>query len=115
MTGQHDELPIPDYDHLSLGALEQRIGSLTTDELDALRRYESEHANRALVMRLLEARLDRPSADTAASSDGGRGGPMTPDPPRGGSKVTPQTAAPPLHPPPHGTPDQPAKPKANRT
>ncbi|MER6184215.1 hypothetical protein [Streptomyces sp. NPDC001652] len=70
--------------------------SSRSDEMGALRRHESEHANRAMVMRLLEARLDRPSADTTASSDAGRGDPMAPDPP-------------------HGTPDQPAKPRANRT
>jgi hypothetical protein len=114
VTGQHDELPIPDYDHLSPGALEHRIGSLTADELGTLQSYESEHANRPVVMQLLETRLNRPSSSTTTPSDGGRGDPMTPEPPRGGSKVTPQTAAPPLHPPPHGTPEQPAKPKANR-
>jgi hypothetical protein len=35
-------------------------------------------------------------------------------PPQGTSPVTPDTAAPPIHPPPHGTPQQPGRPKGDR-
>jgi hypothetical protein len=54
----HDELPLPDYDHLPLGSLEGRIRSLDADGLSALLAYEKAHGDRLPVTLLLERRLD---------------------------------------------------------
>ena len=54
----HDELPLPDYDHLPLGFLEGRIRSLDTDGLTALLDYERAHGDRLPVTQLLERRLE---------------------------------------------------------
>ena len=54
----HDELPLPDYDHLPLGSLEGRIRSLDADGLTALLSYEQAHGNRLPVTLLLERRLE---------------------------------------------------------
>ncbi|MFJ8630912.1 hypothetical protein [Streptomyces sp. NPDC093568] len=113
MTARDDNLPIADYDQLPLGTLEQRIRSLDSGELDTLKTYEREHANRTAVTQILESRQDqlRSGAEPSAARHGEA---VPPASPRGGSKVTPQTAAPPLHPPPHGTPDQYGKAKGNQ-
>ena len=57
-TPHHDELPLPDYDHLPLGSLEGRIRSLDADGLSALLAYERAHGDRLPVTLLLERRLD---------------------------------------------------------
>ena len=54
----HDELPLPDYDHLPLGSLEGRIRSLDADGLTALLDYERAHGDRLPVTQLLERRLE---------------------------------------------------------
>ena len=54
----HDELPLPDYDHLPLGSLEGRIRSLDADGLAALLAYERAHGDRLPVTLLLERRLE---------------------------------------------------------
>jgi hypothetical protein len=52
-------LPLPDYDELPVGAVEDRIRSLTTDEVERLVSHERAHANRAPVVEILSARLER--------------------------------------------------------
>jgi hypothetical protein len=113
VTGRRDDPPIAGYDQLPIGSLEHRIRSLDAGEVETLKRHERDHADRTAVLRMLDAQLDRLSSG-AAPSPGGSGEPLPPEPPRGGSKVSPQTTAQPLSPPPHGTPDQPGKPKADR-
>jgi hypothetical protein len=54
----HDELPLPDYDHLPLGSLEGRIRSLDADGLSALLAYERAHGDRLPVTLVLERRLE---------------------------------------------------------
>jgi len=54
----HDELPLPDFDHLPLGSLEGRIRSLDADGLTALLAYERAHGDRLPVTNLLERRLE---------------------------------------------------------
>ena len=54
----HDELPLPDYDHLPSGSLEARIRSLDADGLTTLLDYERAHGNRLPVTLLLERRLE---------------------------------------------------------
>lgn len=113
-TPSREELPLPDYDALSVGELEHRIRSLSAEELERLVRYERAHAARVPVVELLAGRLAQLDAG-ATPSPGGQ------PPPTGeatggrhGSPVTPDTAAEPIHPPPHGSPDQAAQPKGNR-
>src|SRR4051794_30565478 len=92
----HDELPLPDYDHLPLGSVQSRIRSLDLVQLSSLLDYERAHGNRLPVVQVLEAR--------AAQLDAGAqptGGDPTADTPEaslgepGGSKASPQTEGPP--------------------
>ncbi|GGM08088.1 hypothetical protein GCM10010129_59990 [Streptomyces fumigatiscleroticus] len=108
-------LPLPDYDHLPVGSLQGRIRSLTAEEVEELLAYERSHADRLPVTEVLAARLEQLRAGAEPTS----GDPAAPRPEqsehRSGSPVTPSTSPQPSSPPPHGTPDQPAKPKGNRT
>ena len=111
MTGvQTCALPIY-YDGLSVGELEHRIRALRADELEVLVRYERAHAARVPVMELLAGRLAQ--LDAGATPSPGGQPPTAGDGERGrhGSPVSP---AGPVHPPPHGSPDQAAQPKGNR-
>jgi hypothetical protein len=110
-----NELPLPDYDHLPVSSLQHRIRSLGQDDLRALRGYENEHANRVAVLEMIDARIDalEHGAQPSGGDPTGRR-PEQPDGVDGGPAVTSRTAAPPGGPPPHGTPAQPARPKADR-
>src|SRR4051794_41931556 len=81
----HDELPLPDYDHLPVGSLEGRIRSLDADGLEALLSYERAHGDRLPVLLLLERRLDavRGGAEPSGGPPpaGTPGGPGPPPPP----------------------------------
>lgn len=106
------ELPLPDYDHLPTGSLEGRIRSLTADQLQTLRTYEAEHANRPLVLRIIDARADQlangaePTGGTPDDEHPEIG--RTPEPP---AQAGPETAGPPINPPSHGVPTNPAQPR----
>ena len=99
----HDELPLPDYDHLTLGALRGRMRSLDLPQLVQLRQYEQTKANRLPVVTMLDNRIAKLASDpTAPLSGGDVSGPSTKaasqaSPTKGiksgGSKVTPATAA----------------------
>ncbi|TDE14183.1 hypothetical protein [Jiangella asiatica] len=52
-----ERLPVVDYDQISIETLQQVIMRLNHDELRQLSAYESEHADRPLVKRILEARM----------------------------------------------------------
>jgi hypothetical protein len=100
-----DQLPLPDYDHLPLGSLTQRIRTLEADDLDRLLRYEREHGNRLPVLQLMETRL----ADLRAGAKPSGGSPSgaTPEKSPGISaprQVDPTTEAPIHNPPFHGVP-----------
>jgi hypothetical protein len=45
-----DTLPIPGYDALSASQVVERLAGLSTDELDAVRAYESAHRNRRTIL-----------------------------------------------------------------
>jgi hypothetical protein len=101
----HDRLPLPDYDHLTLGSLTQRIRTLEADDLDHLLRYEREHGNRLPVLQIMETRL----ADLRAGAQPSGGSPSgaTPEKAPGISaprQVDPTTEAPSFNPPFHGVP-----------
>jgi hypothetical protein len=108
----HDALPLPDYDHLPLEAVQQRIRALSAEELQQVLAYEQAHASRLLVMQTMEARLQELAAGASPSS-GSAGGlaPERAEAARGGSKISPETAGPPQNPPSHGTPQNPAQPR----
>ena len=54
---EHDELPLQDYDHMTLGSLRGRLRSLSLDELVAVRSYEKVHADRLPVVTMLDNRI----------------------------------------------------------
>jgi hypothetical protein len=108
-------LPLPDYDQLPLGGLESRIRSLTTEEVEELLAHERTHADRLPVTEVLTARLEQLKAGAEPTS--GDPGALRPERTERatGSPVSPATSAQPAGPPPHGTPDQRGKAKADRT
>ena len=63
----HADLPLKDYDHLTLGSLRGRLRSLDVAALVQLRSYERVHANRLPVITSLENRIAKLQADEADS------------------------------------------------
>jgi hypothetical protein len=63
-TLAHDELPLEDYDHLTLGSLRARLSKLDPVALVQLRDYERAHAHRLPVLTMLENRIAKVSAPT---------------------------------------------------
>lgn len=110
----HDQLPLPDYDHLPLGSIEPRIRSLDADGVAALLAYERAHADRVPVVTVLESRLEALRSGDATPTGGD---PMAEAPeiqhaPQPGSPASPQTQGPPVNPPSHGDPTNPAQPRS---
>jgi hypothetical protein len=108
----HEDLPLPDYDHLPTGSLEGRIRSLDADQLATLRAYEEAHADRIAVLQLIDARvaqLDGGAEPTTGSPDAAR--PEAAGAAPAPSKASPQTEGPPVNPPSHGDPTNPAQPR----
>ncbi|MEU9212301.1 hypothetical protein AB0D27_31305 [Streptomyces sp. NPDC048415] len=108
-------LPLPDYDHLPLGGLESRVRALNAEEVEELLAYERTHADRLPVTEVLTARLEQ--LREGAEPTSGDPGAIRPEQraTQAGSPVSPATSPEPSSPPPHGTPDQPGRPKGNRT
>ncbi|MEE1930115.1 hypothetical protein V1J52_18315 [Streptomyces sp. TRM 70351] len=113
-TSRRDELPLAGYDDLPVGDLEHRIRALDAGQLKELLGYEREHAARRPVEELLTARLGQLEDGGSPSPGGSEPGGVQGAGSRAGSPVTPATSPEPIHPPPHGTPDQRGKPKGNR-
>ena len=106
------ELPIPDWDGLPFGELASRVRALEIGDLRALREHEEQHAHRVHVLQVLEQRLEavehgaqvsegdpasrRPGTTTAASAE---------------DDASPATEGPPVNPPSHGDPTNPAQPR----
>jgi hypothetical protein len=61
-----DELPIPDFDNVTLGSLRARLRSLSLEQLATLREWEQAHAHRLPVMTLLDNRITKLAADGPA-------------------------------------------------
>ncbi len=53
----HDALPLPDYDHMTLGSLRGRLRSLSVPQLVQIRDYEKAHGARLPVLTLLDNRI----------------------------------------------------------
>jgi hypothetical protein len=108
----HDQLPLPDYDHLPLAGLIQRVRTLDADGLQALRAYEAAHANRLPVTQALDERL----AELAGGAEPSGGSPLGEAPEAGTAPASPRqtnqtTDAPTINPPSHGDPTNPAQPR----
>jgi hypothetical protein len=108
----HDQLPLPDYDHLPLGAVGQRIRTLDRDGLSTLLDYERRHGNRLPVTELMQARL----AELESGAEPSGGSPAGLAPEKGSAPATPRqtdqtTDAPTINPPSQGDPTNPAQPR----
>lgn len=88
----HDELPLPDYDHLTLGSLRGRMRSLDLPQLIQIRDYEKAHANRLPIVTMLDNRIAKLATDPTTPLSGGGRTPEEKGGAAGGSKVSPQTA-----------------------
>lgn len=63
-TLSHDELPLDDYDHLTLGSLRARLPRLDAVALVQLLDYERAHAHRLPVLTMLENRIAKVGTTT---------------------------------------------------
>ena len=96
----HDDLPLPDDDHVPLGSLEGRIRSLDAGSLEGqLLAYEQQHGNRLPVVQILQRRLDGLEAGAEPSSGSPGAAPPEVQSGQGGSTVSPATSAPATGPP----------------
>jgi hypothetical protein len=104
------DLPLPDYDHLPVGSLTSRIRTLDADALNTLLSYERAHANRIQVVTVMQSRLAGLKAGAQPSGgDPAAPAPEAPPAPAGGSKASEATSGPPINPPSHGDPTNPAR------
>jgi hypothetical protein len=109
---QHDQLPLPDYDHLPIGSLEARVRTLDLGGVEKLLAYEQAHANRLPAVNILQRRIE--SLESGAEPTGGSPLASTPEAevaPPTTSSVDPSTSGPPVNPPSHGDPTNPAQPR----
>lgn len=75
---ERGELPLEDYDSLTLGSLRGRLRSLTLEELVHVRDYERAHAHRLPVVTLLDNRIAKLATDEAATPSPGGEAPVLP-------------------------------------
>src|SRR3954451_6497285 len=68
-----DELPIPDFDNISIGSLRARLRPLNVEQLVTLREWEQAHANRLNVITTLDNRIAKlGAADTGTGNSNGK-------------------------------------------
>src|SRR3954452_17951710 len=105
------DLPIDDYDHLPVGSLISRIRTLDSSGLQTLLDYEKGHANRIQVVSAMQSRLA--SLKDGAEPSGGDPNEIRPEAPPApdGGTATPTPSPPPINPPSHGDPTNPAQPR----
>jgi hypothetical protein len=110
---EHDQLPLPDYDHLPVDGLTSRIRTLDAAGVELLLEYERAHANRLQVVTVMENRLSG-LREGAQPSGGDPAAPAADDPVHAatGSKVSEATTGPAMNPPSHGDPTNPAQPRS---
>ncbi|HET7312325.1 MAG TPA: hypothetical protein VFJ17_13470 [Mycobacteriales bacterium] len=68
-----EDLPIPDFDNVSLGSLRGRLRSLSLEQLVVLREWEQAHAHRLPVITLLDNRIAKVSAEPEQTTTNGSG------------------------------------------
>jgi len=64
---KRDELPIPDFDNISMGSLRGRLRSLSVEQLVVLREWEQAHANRLNVITALDNRIAKLGSETSTA------------------------------------------------
>ena len=103
-------LPLPDYDDLPTEAIGTRARTLDRQGVQALLDYEQDHAARPAVVQLLSNRIDE--LDDGAQPSGGSPLARAPEAgqPGGGAHAAVKEG-PPVNPPSHGTPENPAQPR----
>ncbi|MFE7632344.1 hypothetical protein [Kocuria sp. NPDC057446] len=107
---QHDDLPLPDDDHLPVDVLGPKIWGLDERGVQQLLEDERAPADRPPVVQVLERRVAalrqgaEPSGAVPGSAPEVSGT-------SGGSPVSPETSGPPTNPPSQGTPFNPARPR----
>jgi hypothetical protein len=108
------QLPLPDYDDLSTAAIESRARTLDSDGVRALLDYEKEHAHRIQVIQVLQHRLEALTSGDAQPSGGDPAAtaPEAGTATHGTGNASPQTQGPPVNPPSHGDPTNPAQPRS---
>lgn len=62
------QLPLEDFDHLTLGSLRGRLRRLSAAELVQLREYELAHGHRLPIMTMLDNRIAKLEAERAAAT-----------------------------------------------
>jgi hypothetical protein len=83
------DLPVPDYDHLTVGDLTGRVRALDAAQLRALLEHEEAHGHRAPVLEVLRHRVGVvPSGAKPSPGDPAAPQPAQAPPPAGGSPVT---------------------------
>jgi hypothetical protein len=73
MSREHDELPLPDFDHVLVGHLSSRIASLEQADVQKLLDYEKAHARRMPIQLVLQRRIDALKSGAATPTEGGGG------------------------------------------
>lgn len=114
----HDQLPLPDYDHLTLGSLRGRMRSLDLPQLIQIRDYEKAHADRLPIVTMLDNRIAKLANDPTAPLSGSSpadaaNAPEKPRAGRSGSKVKPSTGGPKQNPTSQGDPTNPGQPRSS--
>ena len=66
-----EELPIPDFDNISIGSLRARLKPLSVEQLVALREWEQAHANRLNVITTLDNRIAKLGSETSNDTSTG--------------------------------------------
>ena len=113
-TPGHDELPLPDYDHLPLESLQHRLRTLDLDGLAQVRAYEAAHANRPLVLQTIGHRADELRAGAEPSGgDPAASAPEAAPAAAGGSAVSGATTGPVNNPTSQGVPTNPGQPRGS--
>lgn len=110
---EHDDLPLADYDHMTLGSLRGRLRSLSLEQLGQIRAYEKAHADRLPVVTMLDNRIAKLTSDITVQPTGKTDAvdPAGTTPRATGSKVSPATGGPKLNPPSQGDPTNPSQPR----
>jgi len=104
------ELPLDSYDNLAPGSIESRSHALDPAGVRQLLDHERQHAGRPQVIAMLQHRLE--SLETGAAQPSG-GDPSAPAPETtpGEAPAASMTEGPPVNPPSHGDPTNPAQPR----
>ena len=110
MSDDRANLAVPDYDHLPVATLRDRVRSLEAGQLDDLITYEEAHGAREPVLTVLRARAQQ----LAQGAEPSGGDPAAAQPEHAPAPTGPalgESGAPPINPPSQGDPTNPAQPR----